>query len=60
MFERNKIPLEVKILGVATYIQTSSVLFLQYMNFQLSFNDGEVNKIIIIITFSFSKSSLQE
>ncbi len=25
VFERNKIPLEVKILGIATYIQTSSV-----------------------------------
>jgi len=25
VFERNKVPLEVKILGIATYIQTSSV-----------------------------------
>ncbi len=25
VFERNKIPLEIKILGIATYIQTSSV-----------------------------------
>ena len=25
VFERNKIPLEIKVLGVATYIQTSSV-----------------------------------
>ena len=25
IFERNKVPLEVKILGIATYIQTSSV-----------------------------------
>ena len=25
VFERNKIPLEVKILGIATYIQISSV-----------------------------------
>ena len=25
VFERNKIPLEVKIFGIATYIQTSSV-----------------------------------
>ena len=25
IFERNKVPLEVKVLGIATYIQTSSV-----------------------------------
>ena len=25
VFERNKIPLEIKVLGIATYIQTSSV-----------------------------------
>ncbi len=25
VFERNKVPLEIKILGIATYIQTSSV-----------------------------------
>jgi len=25
VFERNEIPLEIKILGIATYIQTSSV-----------------------------------
>jgi len=25
IFERNKIPLEIKVLGIATYIQTSSV-----------------------------------
>jgi hypothetical protein len=24
VFERNKVPLEVKILGIATYVQTSS------------------------------------
>jgi|GEM_PF-1131419 len=25
IFERNKVPLEIKVLGIATYIQTSSV-----------------------------------
>lgn len=25
VFERNKVPLEIKLLGIATYIQTSSV-----------------------------------
>jgi len=25
VFERNKVPLKIKILGIATYIQTSSV-----------------------------------
>ena len=25
VFERNKVPLEIKVLGIATYIQTSSV-----------------------------------
>ncbi len=25
VFERNEVPLEIKILGIATYIQTSSV-----------------------------------
>jgi len=24
-FERNKVPIEIKVLGIATYIQTSSV-----------------------------------
>ncbi|MHC1584300.1 MAG: hypothetical protein ACXQTM_06715 [Methanosarcinales archaeon] len=28
IFERSKVPFEVKILGIATYIQTSSVIIL--------------------------------
>ena len=33
VFERNKVPLEVKILGIATYIQTSSVRRTAYQRF---------------------------